>query len=152
MVIADHVYQDRKSGKSVIAGTFTKIIFQPLLEQPPEDKEKNSSPDPSKGHPAVFSMGSPHMYLALTGIRKELELDIRLMDLADARVLMEGGLPIKVEDANPIAVHEYAVPLPRLPLPRKSGNYSIDVLWNGEQLASWRIDATMTKPDQPTEP
>lgn len=153
MVLADHVYQDRRSGKSVIAGTFTKIVFQPNTEE----QEPIIDPDTTvniqdavdgkkpKTYPAFFDMGSPHMYLALSGVRNDIVLEIRLVDLADAKVLMEGEMPITVKVRDPVAVIEVAVPLPRLPIPRKAGHYSVDLLWHGEQLGAWRIDAVIPK-------
>jgi len=149
MVVADQVYQDKRSGKSVIAGTFTKILFS---ETEPDGGTRDSQPDSSdaedsaredRGRPAVFMVGSPHIYLALTGVRKDLDLKIRLVDLSDARVMMDGNIPIRLAEHDPVAIREFAIPLPRLPIPKGNGQYSVDILDNGEQLASWRIDSVL---------
>ncbi|MFG0268021.1 MAG: hypothetical protein ACF8AM_23135 [Rhodopirellula sp. JB055] len=146
MVLADHVYQDRRSGKHVIAGTFTKIVIVPsqdaeIVEENGEQKQRLSGP--------VSRMGSPYLYLSLTGLRNEQAFLLQLVDLTEAKVLMEMNFKMKCSD--PVQNAEAIIDMPLLPIPRKDGNYSIDLIWNGEQIGSWRITAELMSPREGSE-
>jgi hypothetical protein len=66
-------------------------------------------------------------------------LSLRYVDLSDFTVLFEGKLD--VASADPLALAEFSVPLPPLPvrLPLKPGQYSLDILHDGEILGAWRV-------------
>ncbi|KAA5543588.1 hypothetical protein FYK55_10265 [Roseiconus nitratireducens] len=139
MVLADHVYQDRQSGKHIIAGTFTQIqLRQPpkVTEEVQEDGEKRK-----RFSGPIGGMGSPYLYLAFTGLRNSQQFCLQLVDLSDAKVLME--YPFKLEFEDPVAIAEVSLGMPHLQLamPRKSGSYSLDLIWSDEQIGSWRIEA-----------
>jgi len=75
MVLADHVYQD-VSGKFIICGTFTRLWFI-RHNAPPGAKTPQTFETPSALIQAVAKAGSPHLYVALTGVRGEIELKLR---------------------------------------------------------------------------
>ena len=144
MVIADHVYQDRRSGKFVIAGTFGTIYLATRRLQP----ESGPSEMPSGRHLVsgpISQMGSPFLYLALTEVHGQIPLQLKFVDLAEAAVLFEAEFEVRAVD--PVAVAEYSLPL--LPLPvAKAGTFSLDLIYEGEILGSWRI--TVKKAPDPS--
>src|SRR3990172_11769489 len=132
MVLADHVYQDRLTGKHIISGTFTTILFgtaKVALTGEGDDQRKVTSQPITKA-------GSPYLYLALVEVHGELPLSLKFVDLSDSSVLFEA--PFVVTAVDPVAVAEYILPMPELPTTRV-GNFSLDLLHNGEILGSWRI-------------
>jgi hypothetical protein len=135
MVLADHVYQDRSTGKYVIAGTFSRL----WLSAP--------KPAPTPNQPVVFqgtdslsravsAAGSPHLYVALSDVHGSISLKIRYVDLSNDANLFEMELGTTCTD--PLALTELGIPLPRLPTPH-GGAYSLDVLHDGATLGSWRV-------------
>jgi hypothetical protein len=87
---------------------------------------------------ALSVSGSPYLYLALTGVHGKVPLTIAFVNHADDEVIFDAVLEIM--SADPVTVSEYCVPLPQLPIPR-AGVYSIDLLYQGEILGSWRLMA-----------
>jgi len=135
MVLADHVYQDRMTGKFIIAGTFASI----LLTESQVTPVNPSATDPGEAHRVVgpiSRMGSPYLYIALAEVHGEVPLDVKYVDLSDASVLLEAR--IVVSALSPLLVAEYVVPLPPLPA-MKIGTYSRDLLYDSEILGSWRV-------------
>jgi hypothetical protein len=131
MVLADHVYQDR-SGKHIIAGTFTTIFFgaAKFVASGEGDDQRLTSSEP------VTRIGSPYLYLALVEVHGELPLSLKFVDLSDASVGFEAQIVVTARD--PVSVAEYILPMPLLPA-NKVGNYSLDLLHEDELLGSWRI-------------
>jgi hypothetical protein len=131
MVLADHVYQDRATGKHVICGTFTAILFSPFKAAQNEGESRVQVTAEQ-----VQRTGSPYLYLALVGVHGTVPLALKFVDLSDARVLFEAQVVITATD--PVGVVEYIIPLPILPA-RQEGNYSLDLLHDDEILGSWRV-------------
>jgi hypothetical protein len=138
MVLADHVYQDRLTGKHIISGTFTGILFATatvaLTGEGDDQRQVISQP--------ITKAGSPYLYLALAEVHGELPLGLKFVDLSDSSVLFEAE--VVVTAADPVAVAEYILPMPPLPT-NKVGNYSLDLLHDGEILGSWRITVKKAK-------
>ncbi len=133
MVLADHVYQDRLTGKFVIAGTFSTIFLGEIkleLSTAEGEAQKMASRVP------LTQMGSPYLYLALVEVHGHTPLALKLVDLSDASVLFE--VQVVVASTDPVAVAEYILPMPPLPV-HKVATYSLDLLYEGEILGSWRI-------------
>lgn len=143
MVLADHVYQDRNTGKFVIAGTFGTIWRQPAPPKPPEAGEGAPARQQITG--PITQMGSPFLYLALADVHGKAPLTLRLVDLADTQVMMEANF--EVAAADPLTLCEFVLPLPLLPA-IKPGALSLDLLFHDEILGSWRINVR----DVPTPP
>jgi hypothetical protein len=137
MVLADHVYQDRNTGKFVIAGTFGTIWRQP------------SPPKPTEGAPvkqpigAITQMGSPYLYLALADVHGKAALTLRLVDLSDANTMLEANFDVAA--ADPLTMCEFVLPMPLLPA-MKPGVMSLDLLFQNEILGSWRINVRDVPP------
>jgi hypothetical protein len=136
MVLADHVYRDASTGKFIIAGTFS-ALFQGQQKPLPQDSTRSSEiagPRQTFANPPGKA-GSPYLYLALTGVHGRVSLGLRYINLADSSVLIEGQ--IDITSADPVAITEHSFPLPMLPI--SPGQFSLDILYEGEILGSWRV-------------
>lgn len=85
---------------------------------------------------AVSSAGSPYLYFALTGMHGNIPLKVCFVDLSTSNNLFE--IAFGVTSADPVAVSEYVIPLPRLPI-TGPGTFSIDLLYSDELIGSWRL-------------
>lgn len=161
MVLADHVYQDRPTGKFIIAGTFS-TIFRGRMERAPAPGEggesgpggsPGASPQPPGMHlykGPLTQAGSPYLYLALVDVHGKVPLSIKLVNLSDAAVLLE--LQFAVGSHDPVAVAEYVLALPPLPM-RQPGAYSLDLVYESEILGSWRLHVRQApEPPPPDSP
>lgn len=152
MVLADHVYRDAESGKFLIIGTFGNLFVR-AIQPPPPDAEGVPSDTEIQGQRRTMSasdvtqVGSPYLYLALTGLHGETTLKLKYVDLSDASVLFEGR--VDVASVDPLALAEFSLPLP--PLPRKIGDFVLDVLHDGEILGQWRVTVSVQTPPEEKE-
>lgn len=111
----------------------------PAAATPPGEKTPERTTHSLEAATAQISVsGSPFLYLALTGIHGKASLTIRFVNLSDSASLFDAILD--VTSADPVALSEYCVPMPPLPC-GKPGTYSLDLLYAGEILGSWRIMA-----------
>jgi hypothetical protein len=133
------VYQDRSTGKFIIAGTFARIGITRKPAQVAASPEPTTFRTAEELFRAVSTSGSPHLYLALTDVHGSAPLKVRFVDLSQGTSLFEMSLEIKSTD--PLAVTELTVPMPRLPV-AKAGAFSLDLLYADEILGSWRIVVT----------
>ena len=85
---------------------------------------------------AVSSAGSPYLYFALTGMHGNIPLKVCFVDLSNSNNLFE--IAFGVTSADPVAVSEYVIPMPRLPI-TGPGTFSLDLLYNDELIGSWRL-------------
>jgi hypothetical protein len=136
MVLAEHVYQDRMTGKFVIAGTFATIFFGQISGVPIGEPEGERQKILVRG--PITQSGSPYLYLALFDVHGQVPLNLKLVDLSDASVLFE--VQILVASTDPVSVAEYILPMPLLPV-HKATTYSLDLFYEEEILGSWRITA-----------
>jgi hypothetical protein len=148
MVLADHVYQDRNTGKFVIAGTFGTIWRQPAPPRPTEGEGEGAAPKQLLSGP-ITQMGSPYLYLALADVHGKVPLSLRLIDLSDGNMMMEANF--EVASVDPLTMCEFILPMPLLPA-MKPGALSLDLLFQNEILGSWRINVRDVPPPQPAEP
>ena len=147
LVLADHVYQDRSTGKFLIAGTFSRLwISTPKPAATPNQPVTFQSTDALSR--AVSAAGSPHLYVALSDVHGSISLTVRYVDLSNGSNLFE--MVLGTTSSDPLALTELGVPLPRLPMPH-AGAYSLDVLHDGEILGSWRLVITQDTPPANTE-
>jgi len=145
LLLADHVYEDKATGKKVIAGTFTKLQFAKKVAIP---TVKDAQGREVRVLPAGVDAGSPTLYLSITEIVNKAEFVLRYVDLANNQALFETNLEITTE--SPLAIVEAAIPLPKLPTPH-AGAFSIELLWNNEILGSHRIILEELKVDRNTD-
>ena len=145
MVLADHVYRDAATGKYIIAGTFGVIWQgeQKLAPQPAAGSEIVGDRQTFAG--PITRAGSPYLYVALSEVHDRAQLKLRYVDLATSNVLIEGQ--VEVTSTDPISVVEFGFPLPMLPI--TPGSFSLDLLYEGEILGSWRVTVKQKPSDSP---
>jgi hypothetical protein len=144
LVLADNVYQDKFTGKKVIAGTFNQLGFFESKAASPTPEESPGKLRPLAPH-EVRRVGSPTAYISLTEIREPVELELRYVDLSNNAVLLAANLRAACD--NPLNTVEAIVPLPPLPTPH-AGGYALELLWDNELLGSLRITA-VESPETP---
>ncbi|MGQ9573923.1 MAG: hypothetical protein ACUVUC_01270 [Thermoguttaceae bacterium] len=136
LLLADHVYQDKATGKKVIAGTFNQLNLSKIKPAPQEPPQASG---PRQLSPAeVTRLGSPTVFISLTDVRGPIELELRYVDLADNGVLLRARFPIQSDD--PLKTVEAIVPMPPLPAPHP-GVYALELVYNEEPLGALRITA-----------
>ncbi|MBI1903827.1 MAG: hypothetical protein HYS13_22210 [Planctomycetia bacterium] len=127
LVLADHVYVDAHTGKKIIAGTFNRLSAAKL----PDDFDR-----------------STYVFVSLTEVHGRTPLELRYVDLATQDVLMQTN--VTVESDDPLQTHEIVQEVPPFPMPHE-GEYSFEVLWNGELLGSLRVHVQQVEPPGPVE-
>jgi len=142
LLLADHVYQDRATGKHVISGTFRTLNVVRRSEDTKSTEEDTQSPDScglvAKRPQEVMQAGSPFVYFNLTDVHGEVHLVLRYVDLTTNEVLFQANVTVQSED--PLIPAEVFSPLPVLPVPRE-GPYALELLWDDEPLGYYRIVA-----------
>ncbi len=134
LVLADRVYED-KSGKKIIAGTFTHYWFSKApaykdVEQPDGTKRRIIA--------GGLQAGSPWVYLSLTDVVDGTKLLLQFINIGEQKTLF--GTEISLACKDRLATVEVGMPLPMLPISGK-GIYAFEVLWQNELLGSYRIIA-----------
>jgi hypothetical protein len=154
LVLADHVYQDKATGKMVIAGTFNRLhVFKQdascdIAIRPAQDAEQQPDGLRKLKQWEILKVGSPWVYVSLTELRGTVPLELRYVDLSNNVVILR--FEFSVKSSSPLDTMEVAVPLPPLPTPH-SGAYALELLSNDEPLGSHRVAVTDTPaPDQET--
>ncbi|MBN1395188.1 MAG: hypothetical protein JW959_09205 [Pirellulales bacterium] len=165
LVLADHVYQDKITGKKIIAGTFNRVCFAKMKrsqaageslpgEQPPPSPFEStsetampgavSSPPPSSRRLTaadVQKAGSPYAFISLTDVHGPTPLEMRYRDLSSEAILL--GISFQVNSEDPLDTVEAVVPVPPLPTPH-AGVFALELLAEGELLGALRITAVDT--------
>ena len=134
LLLADHVYQDKLSGKTVIAGIFNNLNIFKL--KPSEASEGTQFIDPRK----ILRSGSPYCYINLISVRGNLPLELRYVDLKDNAVLMYLNFNFEAPKPDPLKNIEIIIPIPILPVPHP-GSYVLELLTDNELIGSHRINA-----------
>ncbi len=116
LVLADQVYVDARTGKKIIAGTFSGLWA--------------SSFPTSLGR-------TTWAYVCLTEVQGTVPISLRYTDLASNEVLL-GTKPITLQSDNPLASHELIVEVPPFPMPH-AGTYVFEVYVAEESIGSLRI-------------
>ena len=140
LLLADHVYQDSATGKFVVCGIFTRMTR--LLEQPtPSSPEVATRIEQKSLSPGSFlQLGNPYLYFALTDYQGQIDLELRYIDLSDNSSLITGKLE-GIVFKNPHELVQGSITIPKLPAPH-AGEYSLDVLFDGEVLGAIRVSVT----------
>ena len=108
LLLVDHIYRDRGSGKFILAGVFQRV-FAPEF-------------------PTNFGR-TVGIYLSILGLDGQAEIEIRFIDPEDGKVWMRRqGIPISSQ--TPGLPVELAVEVPHMPLPH-AGTFLFQV-WSGE--------------------
>lgn len=138
LLLADHVYEDKATGKKIIAGTFNQIMLgtnpPPMVEGPDGVKR----PQTQRGS----DPGCPSAYLSVTDVIDGTELQLQFVNVTKNEQVFQCNIKIASQDR--LAVHEIVMPLfPwSVMLRGQIGTYSLDVLWKGELLGSHRLLVT----------
>lgn len=137
LLLADHVYQDKETGKKIIAGTFNRLSLTKVTPKPAPQEEGQSAQGFRPLSPAeVRRPGSPTAFISLTDVHGPTDLELRYVDLADNRALI--GARFRVQSDNPLNTVEAVVPLPPLPAPHP-GVYALELLYQEEPLGALRV-------------
>ena len=136
ILIADKIYTDT-SGKKIIAGVFRNYkLFKPIpLPTNPDGKRKGIPSSEFGGH-----AGCPAAYISITDIHNGTELVAQYVNTKDDSVIFEIKFKVIVTDRlDPV---EVVLPLPPpYAMAPEPGVFSLDVLWNGEILGTYRLAA-----------
>ncbi len=173
LVLADHIYQDKITGKKIIAGTFNRVCFTRIkrpLEQPGVESELGESPSPSPfqstSETAMPSSASlpPSSTPPPPGARRMTAADVQkagspyaFISLTDVHgpTLLEMryrdlsteailfGISFQVASEVPLDTGEAVVPVPPLPTPH-AGVFALELLAENELLGALRITAVDT--------
>lgn len=143
ILLADHVYQDRFTGKFVVSGIFSAIA------------QATASPQQLQ-HAAVagdvlapgMKAGSPTAYLSVTDVKGPVELTLRYADLVDNSILIQATIQLQCDD--PLQTIELRIPLPELPIPHP-GTYALELLCDEEMLGAHRVRVVSLTPGEQME-
>jgi len=133
LLLADHVYEDKRTGKKVIAGTFGRLFF---ARERPKPQEVEQDGVKRRVIPGGMHAGSPYAYLSLTEVRGTIPCVLRYVALEDDKPLFQCDFEIRCDD--PIETVEVVLPLPPLPT-EKSGVYALELLCDNEPVGSLRV-------------
>jgi hypothetical protein len=128
MLIADHVYQDRNTGKYVVAGIFNQLVFQRR-----EDAEHEHGSGVILGG---MNAGSPFLYLSMAELLGFYRFELRFVKLDTDQILFQ--MEFGIESKDPLEVSQLSFGLPPLPSV-DAGVFALELLWNQEPLGSVRI-------------
>jgi len=114
-VLADHVYTDADTLKHVVAGTYTAINAPkfPALHQ------------------------SSYAYIVLTEFDGVAPLQLRLVRLADHRVILQSN-EIEIECQDPLQTIELAIPIPVIQIV-EPGIYAFECYVDQELISAVRV-------------
>jgi hypothetical protein len=132
LVLADRAYEDKASGKKIIAGTFGKLLFKRNVAV----EGVGPSGEKVQKIPGGMHSGSPYAYINLTEVRGEVPISLRYVDLSQNEAIFQSELTIRCDD--PLQNVELLVALPPLPTPHE-GVFAFEVLYQGEPLGSQRV-------------
>jgi len=117
LILADHVYTDRGTGKNVIAGTFNQLWANQF---------------PSKLGRSAWA------FFCLTDLKGKVVLSLKYINLSNNEVLMQLD-GIEATCKSPLQSVEYAVELPPIPMP-DVGAYAFELYAGTEMLGALRVN------------
>ena len=135
LLLADYVYEDKRTGKRIIAGVFNKVL-RILHKQEKREEQKEGEPVTTP-IVAVQKAGSPYAYFNVTEIHGETALQLRFVSLASHEVIFRTS-PIKVEADTPLTAVERFLPVP--PINNfPAGTYALELVYENMALGSYRV-------------
>lgn len=132
LLLADHIYQDVKTGKHVIAGTFNKML---LVKDGAKPQSVEIDGEEKQLVPGGLHLGSPYAYISLTEIHGKIECTLRYVNLEQDKAFFQTHFSI--ERANPLETVELVLPMPTLPL--VAGVHALELLCEDEPIGSHRV-------------
>jgi hypothetical protein len=135
LLLADHVYQDRATGKTVVAGVFDRLWIKRATPTPTEatGEKPGARVIPVQD---VQQAGSPYAYINLREVRAGTSIELRFVGLESNEVFYRSN-PIPIPCDDPLKGVELVIPVPRLPM--DPGTYAFEVLCEDELIGSHRI-------------
>lgn len=128
LVLADHVYIDRTTGKKVIAGTFNRFV--------------------SREFPAT-STTRKYAFASMTDVVGKVAITFRYVDLENNDVLLE--VPNLTAQSNDrLATVEMVVEIPPLPMPHP-GAYAFEAYFGEELIGSLRLQVLKRSEEESAE-
>jgi hypothetical protein len=118
LLLADHIYQDKGSGKYVIAGTFHQLNVASF--------------------PTTFPK-TIGVFASLTGFNGKTAIDLEFVDASNEEILMSTK-SLEISCKDPYQSVEFAVEVPPLPLPR-AGRYLFRLTTNGDVIGDTGVYA-----------
>lgn len=134
LLLADRIYQDKLTGKFIVAGIFNRLFFSRVAlkkEATSEEGEKFVKV------PGGLNSGSPYCYISIIDLQGEATFQLRYVDLGDETVLFYTNLTVRSTDR--LTTVEVAVPLPNLPHPHE-GVYSLELVHDNDPLGCFRVN------------
>jgi hypothetical protein len=132
LLLADHIYQDKKTGKHVIAGTFNKML---LVKDGAKPENVEIDGEEKRLVPGGLQSGSPYVYVSLTEVRGKIQCVLRYVNLEQDKALFQ--IRLEIECANPLETVELVLPMPALPL--VAGVHALELLCEDEPIGSHRV-------------
>ena len=139
ILIADHVYEDKSTGKKVVAGIFDRLLFldsEQFNKQIQEKLQKDGVDGAERRIPGGMSAGSPTCYIKLTDVRGEQAFVLRYVYVNEDQVLFRTEFSINSND--PLRSFDVVLPLPSLPT-GKTGTFALELVWHEDMIASYRV-------------
>lgn len=172
LVLADHIYQDKITGKKIIAGTFNRVCFTRMKrppEQPDVESEFGQRPSPFQSTsetamPASASLPPSSSSPPPSGARRMTAADVQkagspyaFISLTDvhgqtplemryrdlSNEAILFGISFQVASEDPLDTVEAVVPVPPLPTPH-AGVFALELLAENELIGALRITAIDT--------
>ena len=131
ILVAEHVYEDKKSGKKIVAGIFRNLQVIKTTQKKVVDDDGTTRTLIQGG----MNVGSPSAYISMTSIRGNQKFVVRYVRLNDDKPFFH--TEFGVECGDPLQVVEVVLPLPLLP--EEPGNYALELLCEDEPVGSFRI-------------
>lgn len=133
ILLADHVYVDKGTGKHVVAGVFDRLlsITDEQIQTQPEDCSQEKKLIRGGMH-----SGSPWAFISVTDVRGKQVFALRYVFLDEDQLIFETKFTITSD--NPLNTHNIVAPLPPLPSDRP-GTFALEVVWNDEPLGTHRV-------------
>ena len=133
LLVADRVYEDKATGKRIVAGIFDKLSFQ-RIHQTEGVRDQGGEKRLVAGG---TNPGSPYAYISLTAIHGRQGFQIRYVYLNEDRVLFHAEFEIECPD--PLQTVQVVLPLPTLPI-SGAGAYALELLSDDDApIGAFRI-------------
>lgn len=133
LLLADKIYEDKATGKKVVAGIFNRLLLVPGSQM---QRTKDDAGNESIRVLGGTDPGCPSAYFSITDFQGTAPFLLRYVDLSDSKVLLQAVMQISCK--NPLETIEVVLPMPVLPKPHK-GIYALELLCENEPLGSVRI-------------
>lgn len=141
IVVADQAYQDRMTGKIILAGVFSNMVLRPQPQQ--KEGETAESLVQRRLLSSIGASGSPSLYLAITNIHGKQKLEVQWVHLPTETMLFQIGFTVQADER--LSLVDAILPLPQLIRPGMEGWHSMEVSHNSSPLGSRRIHVEQLK-------